>query len=134
MTHRSLRARLLGSPDYVHETRCPNKERRHASRRAFLVKVRKLLGLEPATARQRRSILQPGEALVYSNMGGPAVEGEVTLRTGSWFVQLGDYNYGRLEADEVPRNMGPNCPIPASCLATPEGLADWIRRQGWPLP
>jgi hypothetical protein len=130
--NKSLRARLLGSPDYVHETRCPAKERRHASKRAFLMKVRKLLGL---TAPKGQS-LQPGDARVYSNMGGPAVEGEVTLRTSTWFVQLSnDFSYGRTEPDRKGgcrfEEMGPNCPIPASCLARPEDLADWIRRQGW---
>lgn len=94
------------------------------------MKVRKLLGL---TAPKGQS-LQPGDARVYSNMGGPAVEGEVVLKTSTWRVELGDYSYGRLEADTTPRNMGPNRPIPASCLARPELLADWIRRQGWPLP
>lgn len=124
---------------YMHETRCPAKERRHASKRAFLMKVRKLLGLTSPASDNRRLALQPGEARVYSDKGGPAIEGEVTLRTGSWFVQLrGDYGYGRTEPDRKGgcsySEMGPNRPIPASFLATPEGMAEWIRRQGWPLP
>lgn len=137
MTHRSLRARLLGSPDYVHETRCPSKEKRHASKRAFLSNVRKLLGLTAPASDNRRLALQPGEARVFSMMGGPAVGGEVRLQTSTWFVMLSareGFNFGRLENDQRPYNMGRNCEIPASCLATPEGLADWIRRQGWPLP
>ena len=101
------------------------------------MKVRKLLGLTSKTATQKGPC-GPHEARVYSNRGGPAVEGEVTLRTGGWFVQLGDFNFGRAEPDRKGgcgfSEMGRNCPIPTAASATPEGLADWIRRQGWPLP
>lgn len=124
-----------------HETRCATKDGWHASKRAFLMKVRKLLGLTPKTATQKGPC-GPHEARVYSMKGGPAVAGETVLRTGNWFVQLcarGDgFNYGRTEPDRKGgcsySEMGRNCPIPASCLARPEDLADWIRRQNWPLP
>lgn len=96
--------------------------------------VRKLLGLTAPASDNRRLALQPGEARVFSMMGGPAVGGEVRLQTSTWFVELSDgYSYGRTETSN-PTVMGRNCPIPTAASATPEGLADWVRRQGWPLP
>jgi hypothetical protein len=121
MTH-EIAGREKGSP----------KQRWHAQKRAFLGKVAKLLGLTT------------GQRTISSNLGGPAVGGEVSLHTDTIYLWLKCPITGYGSADPTAhlyegvgiarRCKGRkdytgecNVSIFATNAATPERLAAWLR-------
>lgn len=92
---------------------------RHRRGTAFLSQVRKLLGLTPATA------------MVWSNKGGPAVDGEVMLHTETCFVSISpQFSFARTCKGWTDYTGGRNMQIPKAALATPAALAAWLKGAG----
>lgn len=109
--------------EYYTDAEWQSKATRHRRGTAFLSKVRKLLGLTPATAR------------VWSNKGGPAVDGEVMLHTETCFVSISPhFSYARkacLSIGDYGCRVGSrNMQIPTAALATPAALAAWLKGAG----
>ncbi len=100
----------------------PKKQKHHSSGRAFLQKVRKLLGHPDAVIRHCK--------------GGPAVMGEITMRGPGYYVCLAyswldDCGYMRRATEQNPYGTGMDCPnitILPAWRASPEAFVEAMRK------
>lgn len=105
--------------EYYTDAEWQSKATRHRRGTAFLSKVRKLLGLTPATCK------------VHSNKGGPAVGGEVTLHSETCYVSISpQFSFARTCKGMKDYAGGRNIEIPTAALATPAALAAWLKGAG----
>lgn len=97
-----------------------SKLARHRRGTSFLVRVRDLLGISKEHGK------------VHSCKGGPAVAGEVTLHTETFYVsiEVGGISFARKCKGMKDYSGERNIEIPKAALLTPEALASWLKRAG----
>lgn len=82
--------------------------------------------------------LLPNQYDLSSNMGGPAVSGEITLHTDALYIQVSESPFGPVKANVLVRRCvgrkdfcgEQNHYCDAELLENPEGFNEWLQRRG----